>query len=122
MNATEAKINRLIGARMREARLANGVSLQKMGRVLDISYQAIQKYEKGGTVIPVGRLVMMARFLGLELDYFFQKTNGESHDTHGSRYRRVLLMRKLQRIERSDPVKFRAICEMIGPTINSPQT
>ncbi len=65
------KIDIEIGARLRQARVAAGLSQTELGAHLGISFQQIQKYEKGKNRIGGGRLYKIARMLGVKITYFF---------------------------------------------------
>jgi transcriptional regulator with XRE-family HTH domain len=71
MNKSEAKINRAIGRRLRDARIRRGMSLMKLADRTDVSFQAIHKYETGKSVIPAAKLVKLAKILGAPIGYFF---------------------------------------------------
>ena len=60
-----------IGKRLRQARVAAGLTQTELGVQLGISFQQIQKYEKGRNRIGGGRLYKIARLLGVKITYFF---------------------------------------------------
>ena len=60
-----------IGARLRQARVAAGFTQTELGVQLGISFQQVQKYEKGRNRIGGGRLYKIARVLGVKITYFF---------------------------------------------------
>ncbi len=60
-----------IGARLRQARVAAGFTQTELGIQLGISFQQVQKYEKGRNRIGGGRLYKIARVLGVKITYFF---------------------------------------------------
>lgn len=60
-----------IGKRMRQARVAAGLTQTELGARLGISFQQVQKYEKGRNRIGGGRLYKIARALGVKITYFF---------------------------------------------------
>ncbi|MCH8188327.1 MAG: helix-turn-helix transcriptional regulator [Proteobacteria bacterium] len=60
-----------IGRRLRQARVAAGLTQTELGVRLGISFQQIQKYEKGRNRIGGGRLYKIARILGVKITYFF---------------------------------------------------
>ena len=53
----------LIGFRVRQARLAKGMSQNELGRAIGVSFQQVQKYEAGATRIASSRLCQIARVL-----------------------------------------------------------
>ncbi len=60
-----------IGARVKQARVAAGLSQTALGAHLGLSFQQIQKYEKGTNRISGGRLYKIARLLGVKITFFF---------------------------------------------------
>jgi len=60
-----------IGVRMKQARVTAQLSQTELGAYLGISFQQVQKYEKGINRIGSGRLYKIARVLGVKITYFF---------------------------------------------------
>ncbi len=60
-----------IGKRLKQARVAAGLTQTELGVPLGISFQQIQKYEKGRNRIGGGRLYKISRTLGVKITYFF---------------------------------------------------
>ncbi len=60
-----------IGERLKQARVAARLSQTELGANLGISFQQVQKYEKGMNRIGSGRLYKVARVLGVKITYFF---------------------------------------------------
>ena len=60
-----------IGKRVRQARVVAGLSQTQLGVQLGVSFQQVQKYEKGLNRIGGGRLYRIARVLGVKVTYFF---------------------------------------------------
>lgn len=54
-----------VGARMRAHREAAGLSQHELSRLIDISFQQIQKYERGQNRISASRLLQIAEQLGV---------------------------------------------------------
>lgn len=66
-----SKIDVVIGARLREIRKSKRLSQVDLADRVDLTFQQIQKYEKGSNRIPVSRLYQMAGALGVGAEYFF---------------------------------------------------
>ena len=62
------------GERLRVARRLAGVTQQRLGQLLGISFQAVQKYENGENRLSAGRLVKAAELLGVTLAFFAKET------------------------------------------------
>ena len=61
-----------VGRRVRAARLAHRISQEKLAEAVGVSFQQIQKYEKGVNRIGTGRLHAIAKLLQLPVTYFFE--------------------------------------------------
>ena len=60
-----------VGRRVRALRLEKGMSQEKLGNQLDLTFQQIQKYENGTNRIGAGRLQRIARILGVSVSAFY---------------------------------------------------
>lgn len=67
-----SRANRCVGQRLRALRLLRGLTQAQLGQQLGVSFQQIQKYEKGGNTISAGRLFYLARVLQVAPDVFFE--------------------------------------------------
>jgi transcriptional regulator with XRE-family HTH domain len=65
-------IDRHVGARLRMRRMMVGMSQGKLGDALDVTFQQIQKYEKGTNRIGASRLQQLARVLEVPPAFFFE--------------------------------------------------
>ena len=77
-------VDRAIGLRVRARRLERHISQNELGDQLGVSFQQIQKYEKGTNRIGSARLVDIARILEVDTSYFLAdliKGNGEDKAT-----------------------------------------
>lgn len=78
----EQTANKHIGARIRIARVERGLSQSELGRMLGLSFQQIQKYERGTNRISAGKLVHLATVLDMEVAaFFYDFENGIMTDT-----------------------------------------
>ncbi|WP_036270309.1 helix-turn-helix domain-containing protein [Methylobacterium sp. WSM2598] len=65
-------IDRHVGHRVRVRRLLMGVSQEKLGDALAVTFQQIQKYEKGANRISASRLQQIAEMLGVPVGFFYE--------------------------------------------------
>ena len=65
-------VDRHVGSRVRMRRMLVGMSQEKLGEALGITFQQIQKYEKGTNRIGASRLHQIARVLSVAVDYFYE--------------------------------------------------
>lgn len=62
----------MIADRIRQARLAAGLTLDALGKAVGVSHAAIRKYEKGQTPPSSSQLLKIARACGIRTEYFFR--------------------------------------------------
>ena len=60
-----------VGHRIRIERLARGLSQTALANQLGVTFQQVQKYEKGVNRVGAGRLTKIAEVLGLPVGMFF---------------------------------------------------
>ncbi len=65
-------VDRHVGSRVRMRRILVGMSQEKLGEALGLTFQQVQKYEKGTNRIGASRLQHIARHLGVPVEYFFE--------------------------------------------------
>ncbi len=54
-----------------------GMSQERLGELLGLTFQQVQKYEKGVNRIGAGRLFEVSRILGVGIDYFYEGVNSQ---------------------------------------------
>jgi transcriptional regulator with XRE-family HTH domain len=64
-------IDAQVGNRVRIRRMLIGMSQERLGDMLGLTFQQVQKYEKGVNRIGAGRLFEIARILGVPIDFFY---------------------------------------------------
>ncbi|WP_375650841.1 helix-turn-helix domain-containing protein [Bartonella sp. OT172YNZD] len=64
-------INILIGKRIRHRRISIGLSQKELGSHLGVSFQQIQKYEKGFNRVSAGCLLKIAQKLQVPMSFFY---------------------------------------------------
>lgn len=73
-------VDRHVGNRVRMRRLLVGMSQEKMGELLGITFQQVQKYEKGSNRVSASRLYQIARILGVPIQFFYDELQPEQPD------------------------------------------
>ena len=61
-----------VGARVRMRRMMLSMSQEKLGDALDLTFQQVQKYEKGANRISASRLQHIASILQVSVAFFFE--------------------------------------------------
>jgi transcriptional regulator with XRE-family HTH domain len=69
-------IDRHIGSRVRARRIMLGMSQEKLAEALGLTFQQVQKYEKGVNRIGAGRLLYIAGILDVSIEFFFEGAPG----------------------------------------------
>jgi transcriptional regulator with XRE-family HTH domain len=61
-----------VGSRVRLRRMLVGLSQEKLGDSMELTFQQIQKYEKGVNRIGASRLFRLSQFLDVPVQFFFE--------------------------------------------------
>ena len=72
-----------VGSRIRLRRTMLGMSQEKLGESLGITFQQIQKYEKGTNRVGARRLQNIASILNVSVSFFFEDAPGEHQGDQG---------------------------------------
>jgi transcriptional regulator with XRE-family HTH domain len=72
-----SEIDAYVGRRVRLRRMLIDMSQEKLGALLGLTFQQVQKYEKGVNRIGAGRLFEMSKMLGVKIDYFYDGVDEE---------------------------------------------
>ena len=70
-------IDRYVGLQVRAARRELKLTQDGLGKLLNITFQQVQKYERGVNRISSGKLYEIARVLKRPLEYFYPEQDGE---------------------------------------------
>lgn len=65
-------IDRVVGQRIRWRRRELKLTQERLGELLELTFQQVQKYEKGVNRVSAGRLYEIAGVLGVPINYFFE--------------------------------------------------
>ena len=77
----EGNFNRHLGSKLRMRRLAMGLTQTKVAQAINVTFQQIQKYEKGTNGISSLRLMQLSTFLKVPIVYFFEDFPGFANKT-----------------------------------------
>ncbi len=70
---TSNPVDVYVGTRLKIRRLELGLSQNKIGEMTGITFQQVQKYEKGSNRIGSSRLYEFAKILKVPVSYFFEQ-------------------------------------------------
>ena len=68
----EQNFNKHLGSKLRMRRLALGLTQTKVAQAINVTFQQIQKYEKGTNGISSLRIMQLSNFLKVPVVYFFE--------------------------------------------------
>ena len=68
----DGSFNKHLGSKLRMRRLALGLTQTKVAQAINVTFQQIQKYEKGTNGISSLRVMQLANFLKVPVVYFFE--------------------------------------------------
>jgi transcriptional regulator with XRE-family HTH domain len=64
-----------VGSRVRLRRNMLGLSQEKLGESIGLTFQQVQKYERGANRIGASRLYRLGRVLGVPVQFFYDETD-----------------------------------------------
>ena len=77
----ESNFNRHLGTKLRMRRLALGLTQTKVAQAINVTFQQIQKYEKGTNGISSLRIMQLANFLKVPVLYFYEDFSSYEGET-----------------------------------------
>ena len=77
-------VDKYVGSRVRMRRIMLGMSQEKLGEALGLTFQQVQKYEKGTNRVGASRLQQIANILQVPVAFFFEGApNVSAHQADG---------------------------------------
>jgi len=76
----ESNFNKHLGSKLRMRRLALGLTQTKVAQAINVTFQQIQKYEKGTNGISSLRIMQLSNFLKVPVVYFFEDYAGNTNN------------------------------------------
>src|SRR3954470_2761427 len=117
-------VDAYVGQQIRRFRLAKGMSQTDVADQLDVTFQQVQKYEKGWNRIAPSRLATLSRILDIDISSFFPGELGNGnvpndpvHELSQTRYG-VRLAQAYIRIEDENVLK--SIVELVESVADAP--
>ena len=68
----EVNFNKHLGNKLKVRRLALGLTQTKVAKAINVTFQQIQKYEKGTNGVSSIRLLQLSNYLKVPINYFFE--------------------------------------------------
>ena len=83
--------DKFVGGKIYSLRLAKGLSRQQLSKVIGVTHQQLQKYEKGTNRISVGRLVLIAKALSKDVSYFYEGLEANDKEPVMTQHQRMCI-------------------------------
>lgn len=96
-----SELDKFIGAQVRLRRNQMGVSQEKLGVALGLTFQQIQKYEKGTNRISVTRLDQIASALSVDISFFLPQARTKAKSFYPTGKDSLDLLAAFEKIESS---------------------
>jgi transcriptional regulator with XRE-family HTH domain len=118
-------VDLLVGSRIKQARHAAKVSQSELGKALGVTFQQVQKYERGSNRVSAGALQIIAERLKVPVPWLMGlKANGHSTNGADGKIERVMgtrdgyaIVEVLARMDKKTVAAIREIVEQIGKLI-----
>ena len=68
----EENFNKHLGSKLKLRRLALGLTQTKVAKAINVTFQQIQKYEKGTNGVSSVRLLQLSNYLKVPINYFYE--------------------------------------------------
>lgn len=78
-------VDKHVGHRLRQRRALMGISQEKLGEAVGLTFQQIQKYERGANRIGASRLYQFSCILSVPVSFFFEDMPEELREPGGQR-------------------------------------
>src|SRR5579862_1983547 len=97
-----------VGSRVRLRRNMLGLSQEKLGEAIGLTFQQVQKYERGANRIGASRLLELSRVLGVPVTFFYDQTDPVHAPALAG------FAESAQEAFDSDPLRRRETVELVG--------
>jgi len=102
-----------VGRRIRQRRTLLGMSQEKLAEAIGLTFQQVQKYERGGNRLGSSRLFDVARVLDVPIPYFFEEMEAGLADKSPSRLMGVSASKLQKAAAEPDPLVKRETLELV---------
>ncbi len=99
-----------VGRRLRELRMLNGLGQTEIAKLLGITFQQVQKYERGTNRVSASRLYDIAQALKVPVSYFYDDIPHELTDKSIAQRNKIVTQLF---VSREDPMQRRETLELV---------
>ena len=103
-----------VGKRVRETRVARGLSQSALAEQLGVSFQQVQKYERGSNRMGASRLADVAKILGVSIGYLFEVEDQGDDGRAGGFIPRAVIKRAREFEAIPDEELKAALCRLVS--------
>ena len=119
----EDNFNKHLGNKLKLRRLALGLTQTKVARAINVTFQQIQKYEKGTNGVSSIRLLQLANYLKVPVNYFFEdfgeyQTNLEKSQEGHMNVNYNFLSSLYKELSNDQKIKFNKSLQLSNPGIS----
>ena len=102
-----------LGKKLRMRRLSLGLTQTKVANAINVTFQQIQKYEKGTNGVSSSRLMQLSNFLKVPVTYFYEDySDSQINSTEDLNY--SFLIKTFERLSESQKLKIIQILKNTG--------
>ena len=107
----EENFNKHLGTKLKLRRLALGLTQTKVAKAIRVTFQQIQKYEKGTNGVSSIRLLQLSNYLKVPINYFFEDysdylINIQKSEEHPVNINYNFLLRIYDELDKDQKIKF----------------
>ena len=107
----EESFNAHLGRKLRMRRLSLGLTQTKVANAINVTFQQIQKYEKGTNGVSSSRLIQLSNFLKVPITYFFEDygdydTSSQQNSSETTDLNYSFLMKTFSRLDEQQKMKI----------------
>jgi transcriptional regulator with XRE-family HTH domain len=119
----EDNFNKHLGNKLKLRRLALGLTQTKVAKAINVTFQQIQKYEKGTNGVSSIRLLQLANYLKVPVNYFFEDftdylINLEKSQEGHMNINYNFLVKVYSELSNDQKIKFSKLLQLSGPGIS----
>ena len=119
----EENFNKHLGNKLKLRRLALGLTQTKVAKAINVTFQQIQKYEKGTNGVSSIRLLQLSNYLKVPINYFFEDfseylTNIEKSKEGHMQVNYNFLMKMYSELNQDQKIKFSKTLQSSGNLIS----
>lgn len=102
-----------VGQRIRQRRTLLGMSQEKLAEAIGLTFQQVQKYERGSNRVGSSRIFDLSRVLDVPITYFFEEMEAGVADKSPSRLMGVPASKMQKATAEADPLAKRETLELV---------